>query len=183
MDYTEISKELLEMKIEDQKVREIYLNLGVKDRTPEKFKELVSPIDQKNIKRLEEIVNEIGLPTISKVGKDASYAAWLIAQHAPLSFMKRYLKLQEENLNDIDPKNYAYLKDRVLIRHGELQEFGTQYQVINGANRLHQLKDPENVDKKRAEVGLEPLCDYLAKNNVTMYWCPRRDSAHSPNCL
>ena len=50
-------------------------------------------IDKQHTEKLKEIINKIGYPTISKVGKSWSLYAWLLSQHADhdLEFQKKCL--------------------------------------------------------------------------------------------
>ena len=45
--------------------------------------------------------------------------------------------------------------DRVLMHRGEPQVYGTQYQVGNGALELWTVRDPSDLDQRRAALGLE----------------------------
>lgn len=60
------------------------------------------------------------------------------------------------------------LEDRVAMREGRRQIYGSQI-LINPTTQQHYvapLDDPDNVDKRRAEVGLEPLADYVKKWDI-----------------
>jgi hypothetical protein len=58
------------------------------------------------------------------------------------------------------------------LRQGRRQIYGTQlaFDEATGESYLEPLEDPDNVDKRRAEAGLEPLQDYLS--GVGMRWDP-----------
>jgi hypothetical protein len=65
----------------------------------------------------------------------------------------------------------ALLEDRVALRTGHKQIYGSQITSnAAGENVVDALDDPENVDKRRAEVGLGPLADYVRRWNIT--WDP-----------
>ena len=60
--------------------------------------------------------------------------------------------------------NYAYLIDRVAVNTGREQRYGTQ----GGCSAAHiwspkPMEVPSEVDRRRAEVGLPPLPDYIAQ--------------------
>jgi hypothetical protein len=60
----------------------------------------------------------------------------------------------------------ALLEDRINLGNGKRQIYGSQIGT-NPETKLNYvlpLEDPDNVDKRRAEVGLEPLADYV------IYW-------------
>lgn len=72
--------------------------------------------------------------------------------------------LPEVKRNNASPVNYAYLTDRVAINSGQLEEYGTQV-VYEGPGLgkavPKSLRDPLNVNKRRAAIGMEPLESYL----------------------
>ena len=122
-------------------------------------------VDQANTARLKEIVAEVGWPTISRVGVEASFAAWLLVQHADhdLSFQKECLSLMQEALSqqDVLSRNVAYLIDRVRVNEGKKQLYGTQYyEDERGAFGPRPVEHEEELDKRREEVGLEPMAVY-----------------------
>ena len=123
-------------------------------------------IDVKNTQRMREIVAEIGWPTISKVGSQASYVAWLLVQHADhdREFQQSCLALMKaQPADEVSKQNIAYLEDRVLVGQGQPQIYGTQfYTNVQGELVPRPIEDSENVDKRRAEVGLNTLAEYTA---------------------
>lgn len=123
-------------------------------------------IDVKNTQRMKEIVTEIGWPTISKVGSQASYMAWLLVQHADLDneFQQFCLALMKvQPANEVNRQNIAYLEDRVRIHQGQPQIYGTQFYTDEQGELVPRpIEDLENVDKRRAEVGLNTLAEYTA---------------------
>jgi hypothetical protein len=58
----------------------------------------------------------------------------------------------------------ALLEDRVALGKGEKQIYGTQ--IAGNAESgyfVRPLIDPDNVDKRRTEVGLGPIQDYVSR--------------------
>lgn len=150
------------MASEDQQAREKFYSLN--DSTEKSFRDIVEPVDEKNYKKIAEIIEEIGYPTISKVGKQASFNAWLIIQHHPEGeFQKKCLQLMEKNRDGVDPQNIAYLKDRVLMYSGKKQIYGTQLKQneITKKLELYEVEDKEHLDERRKKIGLEPIAEYL----------------------
>lgn len=148
----ELQAELLEMMEQDQA-----------ERSPEYTGEWN---DQERTDRLAEIVDEHGWPGSDLVGADGASAAWVIAQHSDLDpeFQQRALELMrpaaEAGLADLG--ELAYLEDRVALNTGGEQVYGTQIGCVDGVPEPAPLADPETVDERRAEVGLDPLDEYLA---------------------
>lgn len=96
-DYSAIADELIAMAQADQAVR--------------RGEAFDSGVDRRNTERLREVVSQIGWPTISKVGKEASQDAWLLAQHADHdpAFQRQCLELMVEAREDVAARNIAYL--------------------------------------------------------------------------
>lgn len=122
-------------------------------------------IDRKNTDWLKKVIARYGWPTISLVGKKASYGAWLLVQHADhdLQFQKKVLKMLNEihrkNKKDLNSENIAYLTDRVLVYEKKQQVFGTQFRRKNEKAKFEPrpIKDKKNVNKRRKAYGLPTI--------------------------
>jgi hypothetical protein len=145
-----ISRRLVELMQEDQAERRaLSPRLGEGDRA--------------RTEELRAIVNAYGWPDASMVGRKAALAAWAIVQHADqdVAFQKRCLRLLKQAVarGDGDPGSMAYLEDRVRVNEGRPQVYGTQYE--------RPIEDMAHVDARRAQVGLEPLAEYLRRGPVS----------------
>jgi hypothetical protein len=133
----------------------------------ERTGEVVGSADSDKVRtdRLAEIIDEYGWPTFEMVGKDGATAAWTIAQHSDqdVAFQKRALELLEAAVEDdqADPTEWAYLVDRVATNEGRPQVYGTQGGCVDGHAEIGPLEDEANVEARRADVGLQPLANYL----------------------
>jgi hypothetical protein len=164
----QLQKKLLEMRAEEQaarsKIGPVYSSRG---QQSDEFKTLaaeMAAIDSKNLAELERIVQQYGWPGADLVGADASSAAFLILQHAPLARQKALLPLfrQAVSAGNARAADLALLEDRILVGEGKKQLYGSQVTAgPDGAPRLHPIEDPENVDSRRSEVGLPALKEYL----------------------
>jgi hypothetical protein len=129
----------------------------------------VAAVDDENLPWLEGLVNEVGWPGRSLVGEDGAHAAWLLAQHADASpaFQRRCLDLMTEAVErgEATPRERAYLTDRVLLAEGQPQEYGTQMTGTETGWVPKNLRDPDNVDSRRAAVSLGPLSEHLDRVN------------------
>ncbi len=118
-------------------------------------------IDDSDLEVLKSIVKIYGWPTYSLVGKEASYDAWLILQHCNGrdSFQKTCLPLIEVAVRNkqASEQNLAYLKDRILMRKGRKQIYGTQFEIINHKASLWPVENEEELDVRREKTGLEPI--------------------------
>ncbi len=123
----------------------------------------VADIDTTNTQWLKDIVGQKGWPKYSDVGIDGGNAAWLLVQHAdadPL-FQRTCLDLMSELPgSEVSQANMALLTDRVYLREGKKQIYGTQFSVRDGEWVPRDIEDEDNVDARRASVGLPPLAEY-----------------------
>ena len=124
-------------------------------------------MDADNTAWLDALVTQAGWPLRSRVGEQAATAAWLQAQHADArpEFQRRCLDLVTDAVaaGEADPGHLAYLTDRVLCAEGKPQRYGTQFwngPDGTGALQPRPIKDREQLDERRAAVGLGPFADY-----------------------
>jgi hypothetical protein len=123
-------------------------------------------IDGGNTNRLRQILAEYGWPGKSLVGDKGAHHAWLIAQHADRdpAFQRQALELLREAVarGEAKPRDLAYLTDRVRVNEGRGQVYGTQMRPDeNGLPVPQPIEEPERVDERRREVGLEPFDEYV----------------------
>lgn len=152
--FPHIAKEIKSMVDIDQAMRERSQTEDYWDPT----------IDVKNTERMKAIIAEIGWPTISKVGTEGSYNAWLLVQHADhdVEFQEQCLNLMKEApANEVDIVNIAYLTDRICVNQGRGQIYGTQFTQEKDKHVPLTIEDEENVDARRAEIGMGPLTEQI----------------------
>ncbi|WP_394777642.1 DUF6624 domain-containing protein [Undibacterium sp.] len=128
-------------------------------------------IDTANTVRLKQIIKDCGWPDSRKYGPYIPAYAWLIAQHADLD-----PEFQSEVLELIRPlamqgyvrkKDFAYLTDRVMYKKTGKQLYGSQLvETEEGAVlKMEEIDSIEEVNKRRAEVGLPTMEEYLRTAN------------------
>jgi hypothetical protein len=88
-----------------------------------------------------------------------------IIQHSDIKTQEHYLPLMREAVKNkkATSSDLASLEDRVALRQGGKQIYGTQigYDSKTLKYYVSPLEDPDNVDKRRAEAGLKPLSEVL----------------------
>jgi hypothetical protein len=63
--------------------------------------------------------------------------------------------------DEVCPRHLAYLDDRIRVREGLPQRYGTQLQKRADGWEPLPVEDPEALDARRQAVGLEPITEYL----------------------
>jgi hypothetical protein len=113
-----------------------------------------------NGKKLQVLIEKYGWPVSEKYGNDIEHAAWMITMHAISlpELQKQVLALlKADPIRNTSPE-CAMLEDRILVFSGRKQKFGTQFDWDeNGLLHPFPIENPEDVDNKRKQVGLEPL--------------------------
>lgn len=136
--------------------------------------------DQENKKQVTGIIDAHGWPGKSMVGKQASLAAFLVIQHSDKETMEKYLPQLREAAakGEAEKSQLALMEDRVLMNNGKPQIYGSQLNVNNetGQPELYKIADEANVNKRREEMGLEPLEDYLKRFGID-YQVPQASKA------
>lgn len=154
--------ELLEMEKLDQQARRAMM-----DGTPnERQIAEIEAVDKKHSARLREIVRQYGWPDKKLAGEDGAHAAWLLVQHADRDpeFQRQCLPLLQEAAarGEVSKRDLAYLIDRVRVNSGQWQLYGTQaWWDSRGTARPRPIENEAEVDRRRAEMGLEPLAEYM----------------------
>lgn len=110
------------------------------------------------------------------VGGRGNTTLFLVIQHAEIATQEKYLPMMREAVKEkrAEASSLALLEDRVALRQGKRQTYGSQIGRDPATNTFYvlPLEDPENVDKRRAEVGLPPLADYVS--NWGLKWNPKK---------
>ena len=112
--------------------------------------------DSLNLVLVGDILSQYGFPRKESVGDFANQAVCLVFQHANLDYQKRFLPQLEAAVSrgDIAPVFLALLRDRIDVREGRPQRYGTQ---IDDKGNLAPLLDASRVNQWRQEVGLPAL--------------------------
>lgn len=169
-----LQKELLDIYTEDQGIRGDFMKI-YKDPNSDKKKidsigKVMRKKDSINLIKVIKILDEKGWVGKDVVGAQANQTLFLVIQHSDLKYQQKYLPMMREAVKkgNANPGNLAYLEDRVALREGRRQIYGSQSSKNKTTNKLHisPMIDPDNVDKRRAEVGLGTMAEYAAKMNI-----------------
>jgi hypothetical protein len=123
---------------------------------------------RRNSDWLKGVLTRIGWFDISRYGAEASQAAWLIVQHSDHdpAWQEQVLAALGPRVarGDMQRSYYAYLVDRVAVNAGRPQTYGTQGRCQGRGNlELRPVIDRDNLDRRRAEMGLDSIADYTIR--------------------
>lgn len=122
-------------------------------------------IDEAHEKALMAMLPPEGWFTISRYGREASEAAFLIIQHSNPDLWRRFVPVLEQLAakGEVAGGNYALMYDRLALNDGRMQRYGSQMTCKDGKYVPLPLEDPERVDERRAALGMPPYAEHLKR--------------------
>lgn len=124
----------------------------------------VSALDSDNLQWLRALIVRQDLPTAQQVGFSGVHWAWILAQHTDsdprfqgallLAFEKRFAS------GELPAADLARLTDRVLLKQGKSQQYGTQFDWNAAAFKLPSGDALTTTEANRNRLALMPLSDY-----------------------
>jgi len=157
--------------IEDQKYRkqiaEIEKKYGWDSKEMQDHWKIINEKDSINLIKVKSILDQYGWLGADIVGGQGNSTLFLVIQHSDLATQEKYLPMMREAVKNSKAQgsSLALLEDRVALRQGKKQIYGSQIGRDPETQEYYvsPLEDPDNVDKRRAEVGLGPLADYISR--------------------
>lgn len=140
---------------------------GMESKQADSVSKIMHYTDSLNLIEITSILDKYGWLGKDKVGEQGNMCLFLVIQHSDLQTQKKYLPMMRDAVKNKKAKGtaLALLEDRVALGEKKPQIYGSQIGYDKETKKFFVclLSDPDNVDKKRKEVGLGLLADY-AKN-------------------
>ncbi|HMT27896.1 MAG TPA: hypothetical protein PKD91_01320 [Bacteroidia bacterium] len=142
---------------------EAILERDQKTRTGKDSAAYMQFIDSTNLIQVEALIAKYGWMGRSFVGDRGNSALFMVIQHSDLETQLKYFPLLQQSvaIGESRPSNLALMQDRILMRQGKPQIYGSQV-VFNEAGEqvFYQIEDEKNVNVRRAKMGMQPLEEY-----------------------
>ncbi|HLA55585.1 MAG TPA: DUF6624 domain-containing protein [Flavobacterium sp.] len=156
---------------DDQKLRkqmpEVEKQFGKKSPEVEALWKQIEETDVANLAKITNILDKYGWVGPDVVGAIGNQALFLVIQHSDIKTQEKYLPMMRDAVKkgNARAESRALLEDRVALRQGKRQIYGSQIgdNPETGNSYVLPLEDAENVDKRRASVGLGPLAAYVSR--------------------
>lgn len=129
-------------------------------------------VDAENARYLKGLVQEIGWIDRERFGLEASHYAFVLVQHSgDLSLMMAVLPRLEGDFRGTDyAQDYALLYDRLQLKLGKKQRYGTQIgEDAQGNPFVKPMEDPESVEDRWKQLGLGSFSSYLADASKILF--------------
>jgi len=118
-----------------------------------------------NERKVREILDNDGWPDIAVIGERGNRTICNVIQHADNEVRIQYLPMMKKAVKDgnLNPQLLVRAEDRIATERGDLQIYGGQmkYYPETKSFNVWPVYDPVNIDKRRAEIGLGPIAEFL----------------------
>lgn len=164
-----LKRQLDSIGVEDQRYRGKlqYISATAGGRSPA-MKALLDSMqytDSLNMLVVANIIDTYGWPGPSDIGADANDALFMVVQHSTLADQQKYLPAMRRAVaaGNANGSSLALLEDRVALREGKAQRYGSQisWDMATNVYYVLPLAEPDSVDKRRAALGLVPMATYI----------------------
>ncbi|WP_316851244.1 DUF6624 domain-containing protein [Pedobacter agri] len=160
----------------DQSVR-IAVSEALKSKKPKEYidslRAVMRQTDIINLRQVKKIIKEKGWQSPQMVGMNAAQGLFLVIQHADLQTQLEYLlMIQEvEKKGEILSSNLAILEDRINVRQGKIQFYGSQVFIdrLSGKQYPYPIADVDNLDTRRKSMGMPSMQTYLKDWDTERY--------------
>jgi len=148
--------------------------LGFESTEFNKLDEICNKNHEINEKKIKKILEERGWPSEDEIGYQGSLTICNVLQHSDLETRLKYLPLMKDAVQKkiLQPRLLARAEDRIATDRGEPQIYGGQikYYPETKSFDVWPIIDPENVDKRRLEIGLDSMEVFLSSRRTPMEW-------------
>lgn len=126
-----------------------------------------------NIIKIKEILSSNTWPEAALTGEQGNLTICNVLQHADQETREQYIPLMKQAVLDekLEPRFLVRAEDRIATDKGELQIYGGQMKYYAETKRFNvwPVYDPVNIDKRRAEIRLAPIAEFL-KDRFDFDW-------------
>lgn len=137
------------------------------------YQKLVKKNHAINEIKVKNILDHYGWPSHEDVGDRGNWTISNVLQHSSLEVREYYIPLMKQAVLDgqLEARFLVRAEDRIATDKGELQLYGGQmkYYPETKSFNLWPVYDPENIDKRRAKIGLDPIAVFL-KDRFDFEW-------------
>ena len=156
------------------RLRDSLLNLyGADSKQYQEQQEIYEKNHAVNEEIVKNLLDTYGWPTREMIGERGNWTICNVIQHADNSVRVEYLPLMRQAVKDkkLEARFLVRAEDRIATERGDLQLYGGQmkYYPETQSMNVWPVYDPANIDKRRAEIGLEPIAVFL-KNRFNFDW-------------
>jgi hypothetical protein len=126
--------------------------------------------DSLNLLKVAAIIDKFGWLGADEIGKRGNTTLFMVIQHSGIQTQDKYLPVMRDAAakGKAALRSLALLEDRVALHHSKRQLYGSQviWDMRTNHYQVAPLENPEEVDKRRATMGLSSMAEYLSGFNM-----------------
>ena len=146
---------------------------GVESKEVQGQQEIYEKNHAINERKVKVILDKYGWPGKDIIGEQGNWTICNVIQHSDNEIRIKYLPMIRQAVKDkkLHPRFLVRTEDRIATERGDLQIYGGQmkYYPETKSFNVWPVYDPVNIDKRRAEIGLEPISEFL-KRRFNFEW-------------
>lgn len=127
-----------------------------------------------NEKKILDLLETYGWPDINTIGEQGNLTICNVLQHSSIEVRQKYIPMMKMAVKEkgLAARLLARAEDRLATDRGEFQIYGGQikYYPETKSFNFWPIKDPENLEKRRAEIGLDSISEFLKRKRVDLVW-------------
>lgn len=158
-----ISQQLISIRDKDQQIRaRLIKEIATSDS--EKIKQIALEMkasDKENQLTIAALLDRCGWP--KGLNTVENNTIFLVIDHADTAYMRKYFPLlkTQADLGVVAKSDLATLQDRMQMRSGKKQSFGTQTFKVGSTVTIWPIAEPADLESRRRLMGLIPMDEYL----------------------
>lgn len=117
--------------------------------------------DKENQQYVGALLDKCGWP--KGLSSENNHTLFLVIDHANVAYMDKYFPLlkQQAELGVVPKSDFATLQDRILLRKGKKQLYGTQTFKTGSVVNVWPVDNLDGLAENRKAMGLEPMDAYI----------------------
>ncbi|WP_420574736.1 DUF6624 domain-containing protein [Kordia sp.] len=140
-------------------------NYGDDSKEFKKYQEIYRKNHVINEQKVTKMLDTYGWPAPENSGPRGNWTICNVIQHSDNAIRVKYLPMMKKAVQDekLEVRFLVRAVDRIATEKGELQMYGGQmkYYPETKSFNVWPVYDPANIDKRRAEIGLMPIAEFL----------------------
>jgi hypothetical protein len=156
------------------RLRDSLINIyGAESKEADVYQKQYRKNHAQNIIKIKEILQNYGWPEQKRIGNRGNRTICNVLQHADPKTREHYIPMMRQAVLDkkLEASFLVRAEDRIATDKGQLQIYGGQMKYYRETKSFNvwPVFDPENIDKRRAKIGLGPIAAFL-KNRFDFEW-------------
>ena len=150
------------MEIDQNSRKEFIKQLS--ENNPQKSKELalqMKKTDKENQQFVSELLDNCGWP--KGLSGENNHTIFLVIDHAETDYANKYFPYikQQAELGIILKSDLATLQDRIMLKKGQKQLYGTQTFKVGAVIHVWPVENIDGLSERRKAMGLPPMDEYI----------------------